>query len=275
MYSDAHTHLNSDTLFSNRERHLDDFCGVWGTLLINIGVDAIYNQRAITIAQASVGRTDCVVKAAIWYHPCIVAEQSLDISTYSAMLDTLREQITQHRQYIVALGEVGVDLHRHHDYDTTILQQTLFDKQCQLASELWLSLVIHSRDAFTETVDIIQHYPNLPVYFHCRGYGVAEVDYLLTHRKQLALWFCANTSYPKAQSIRDSLLYYIQQKSPDHALLLETDAPYLAIQSQRWDIQTPAQIPLLYAYIANLMHIQPQPLADQVLQDCKQRYWLA
>jgi len=47
------------------------------------------------------------------------------------------------------------------------LQQELFDRQCKLAQELELPLIIHSRDAFDETLDIVKSYTNIKIYFHC------------------------------------------------------------------------------------------------------------
>lgn len=68
MYFDSHTHLNDDKLFSEWESYLDRFIEASGAGLVNIGLDKLHNQRAISIAQQS-DQKKCVVKATIGYHP--------------------------------------------------------------------------------------------------------------------------------------------------------------------------------------------------------------
>lgn len=280
MFYDAHTHLNADQLFPDRKQHLEDFCNRGWKGLINIGVDQTYNDRALEIAQKWDKQEVCFVKAAIGYHPCIVDEQTLDTSKIKNLVTTLESEIRKHQSEVVALWEIGVDLYRWESKETKLLQQELFDRQCQLATELKLPIVIHSRAAFEETIEILNQHPTLDIYFHCRGYSPKELDKLSTFFWHCWTWFCGNVSYPKAQELRDSLHHLIKNywwleylakldyssinkdtksmfwqlttdnRQPDIRLLLETDAPYLAIQSERWQIQTPAKIKLLYEFIA-------------------------
>jgi TatD DNase family protein len=103
------------------------------------------------------------------------------------------------------------------------VQQELFVKHCELAQELKLPLVIHSRDGFQETLDILQNYKDLVIYFHCRGYGPEEYKILENMFPKLFIGFCGNVTYKKAQALRDTL-----DIVSDDKLLLETDAPYLS-----------------------------------------------
>jgi TatD DNase family protein len=284
MFYDAHTHLNSKQLFPDRKLHLEDFYNCWGKGLINIGVDQLYNQRALEIASQREKQEQCMVKAAIGYHPCIVDEQSLQKSDIWRLISNLRSQIAWNREHIIALGEIGVDLYRWESKETKILQQELFDTQCHLATELKLPIIIHSRAAFDETMEILNHHHTLDIYFHCRGYSPTQLDKLSTFFWHCWTWFCGNISYPKAQELRDSLSHLIMnywwwnfwQVTTDNwqsiRVLLETDAPYLAIQSERWQVQTPAKIGLLYEYVAQLLQIEQKTLQAVLAENFRLLY---
>jgi TatD DNase family protein len=273
MFYDSHTHLNSNQLFPDRKKHLEDFCKIGWKWLINIGVDHIYNDRAIQIAEQWTQQETYFVKAAIGFHPCIVDEQSLQKSHIPTLISDLKSQISNDRNHIVAIWEIGVDLYRWESKETKLIQQELFDRQCHLANELQLPIVIHSRAAFDETIEVVNHHPTLDIYFHCRGYGPTQLDKLSTFFWHCWTGFCGNVSYPKAQELRDSLHHLVNnywwwsfwQLTTDNwqseiRLLLETDAPYLAMQLQRWQTQTPEKIGLLYEYVSELLQVEQKTL---------------
>ena len=88
--------------------------------------------------------------------------------------------------------------------------------------------MIHSRDAFAETFEIIKHYPDLTFYFHCRGYGPDEINQLLEIFPKIFFGFDGNSSYPKSDHLRASA-----RLLPKEKILIETDAPYLSPEAFR------------------------------------------
>ncbi|MBQ5945362.1 TatD family hydrolase [bacterium] len=68
-----------------------------------------------------------------------------------------------------------MDLH-FPENPTTGVQQNALVKQAQLARKLNLPLMIHSRDAFHETMEVLKDFSDLKIYFHSRGYGKDELD---------------------------------------------------------------------------------------------------
>ncbi len=74
-----------------------------------------------------------------------------------------------HHALIAAIGECGMDAH-YPDYTTTIrsVQQAFFRRQCLLAREYNLPIVIHSRDAFDETYEVLEEFTDVSIYMHCR-----------------------------------------------------------------------------------------------------------
>lgn len=82
-------------------------------------------------------------------------------------MSELEKLYTENKEYIIAIGECGIDVHYPNGAATIELQKKLFRKQCLLAQTLKLPIVIHSRDDFQSTFDIIKEFKNEKIYFHC------------------------------------------------------------------------------------------------------------
>ena len=268
MYYDAHTHLNDDTLFAKRPTYLQYFIDAGGVWLVNVGVDHAWSQKAIDIAiQAAKDFSSIRVKATIGYHPSEVCFEKIKNSEdIHIAIDWLKKLYTENTGHIVAIGECGIDM--HYDGDPHIeLQKELFAQQCDLAQELKLPIVIHSRDDFASTFDVIKNYKKEKIYFHCRGYGPDEIKILQDFFPQLWIGFCGNISYPKAQALRDSL-YATRPES----IVLETDAPYLAPQVKRWQTNEPANVIHIYEYVASILDTDLQKFQENIVTNIKKLY---
>ena len=131
----------------------------------------------------------------------------------------------------VAVGETGLD--NYHHFATPDEQQRLFDAQIDLAAQLGLPLVIHSRDADEATAAALERFEGTVV-LHCfsspgllrtaleRGYYVS---------------FAGNVTYPKAAELRECAA-----RVPSERILAETDSPYLAPQPLRGRPNEPANV---------------------------------
>ena len=250
---DAHCHLNEQGLFSDWKQHVQAFIDLWGKGLVMAGANKEYNEKGIHIAEESLNFfPDFFLKTCIGLHPGDIHQ----------LKKSLKDEITQlklryqkHPSLIIAIGECWIDHHYPEYQQYHNAQKELFALQCDLAQELQLPIVIHSRDAFTETLDILKHYPELTIYFHCRGYGPEEIKQLQSLFPKLFIGYAGNISYPKADEIRASLL-----QTATHQLLLETDAPYLAPQKFRGSINTPQNIKENWRFIAELIGITEDEL---------------
>lgn len=259
---DSHTHLNQELLFPDRKEHLLQFIQQWGRGLVNAGANWWYNERGILIAEEAKNLfPECRVKTAVGFHPCDV--KSLGRSLQEA-LAKLKNQISTHRWHIVAIGECGIDLHFDTEWKTLDLQKEVFQAQCELAREVNLPIVIHSRDAFDQTFDILKNYSDLIIYFHCWGYGINELQKLIDKFPRLFVWFCGNISYPKADNLRESVRIL-----PQNQLLIETDAPYLSPQEVRGQMNTPKNIVKTGQFIAKILHLEEKQLWKQV----EENFW--
>ena len=114
-------------------------------------------------------------------------------------------------------------MHRPGGHESILQQKELFALQCDLAQELHLPVVIHTRDDRYSTRDIVKLYPDVMFYRHCRGYDsekLAHIDKYCTH---YMIGYTGIITYPKAESLRECLSLTKLQH-----IAIETDAPYLA-----------------------------------------------
>ena len=254
-YYDAHTHLNDPKLYPDRATIINQFHTKGGQWLTIIGLDTMSSQLAIDICDEYVDHP-VAVRATIGVHPCFVHDRP-DQSDFSHLFDTL-VAMSQH-PHVVGIGECGTDLH----YPTTPvqhqLQKDLFAIQCEVAKATRLPLVIHSRDDWEGTMDVLCMYPDLPIYMHCWWYTSEQYDRLSHHTEQLRIGLCGNVTYPKATGLHE-----MARCIADRHLLIETDAPYLAPQDIRWQTNTSAYIPSIYQAIARLRGVDESVLAQHV-----------
>jgi len=256
MYIDTHTHLNSPKLFSKAWKILSQFENMWWTKLLNVWVDENYNQRAIDLVDKY--DTNIDVKASIWYHPSEVVFGKITKDNLSNKMDALEKLYNTNKSKIVAIWECGID--RHYTKDDKIkLQQTLLNNQAQLARKFDVPIIVHSRDGFQETIDILNDFRDLKVYFHCRGYGVKQIETVQDIFDKVWIGFAGNLTYPKADKLDNSLM-----KVKLNSLFLETDAPYLAPQAKRWKQNSPVYIKYLYEYVAKKLDISLIDLQSQI-----------
>jgi len=153
-----------------------------------------------------------IVKATIGYHPgeCGTVDPSVnhaDIITeenIQSKIDGLRSLYEANKEYIVAIGECGIDTFFLGSEDHLPLQKKLFILQCNLARELHLPLVVHVRKDFESAFAILKNYTDLTIHFHCRGFGTEEIKRLKDLKiKRLFIGFCGNVTYKNAHNLRD------------------------------------------------------------------------
>lgn len=200
-----------------------------------------------------------IVKSTIWWHPLECVDGTIVSDDIPAKMQWLRQLYSDNKRYVVAIGETGLDVHYSNWSETIETQKRLFIEHCEFARETWLPLVVHSRDAFQETFDILKDYKDLVIYFHCRGYGPQEFEILNSEFKKLFVGFCGNITYKKTDALRETL-----KTIPLTQLLLETDAPYLTPQIVRGQDNHPANVKYIYDFVAEQLHIDLEALSQQI-----------
>lgn len=209
------------------------------TRIVTIGTGIESSRAALALADEHEG-----VFAALGVDPHQAA------SPDAGRLDELRA-LLEHPKAI-AVGETGLDNARRHASPADQLR--LFDAQLALADELALPVVVHSRDAETETAAALAPFVGT-VILHC--FSSPRLLPVAVERRYFVS-FAGNVTYPKASDLRDSAAAV----APDR-LLVETDSPYLAPQPVRGRPNEPAYVVHTIAALAEVRRVESAALAAQ------------
>ncbi len=231
--TDSHAHLDAcEDSAGAIERALE--AGVTRVITIGTGIDSC--RRALALAEEHEG-----IFAALGIDPHQAS------SPEARRLGELRELLGHPKA--VAVGETGLDTVRQ--LASPGDQRRLFDEQLELASELGLPVVVHSREAEEETAAALEGFAG-QVVLHCfsspglltvavaRGYYVS---------------FAGNVTYPKAADLREAAAAV-----PLDRLLVETDTPYLAPQPVRGRPNEPAHLLHTITTLAEVRELTPDDL---------------
>ncbi len=167
---------------------------------------------------------------------------------------------------VMAIGEIGLDYYRN--LSPREMQKKVFKAQLEIASKISLPVIIHSRDAGEEVLEMINNFPNLTGVVHCFS------GTLLQARKLIELgWYIGITgavTFPKA-----AILQEVVCATPLEWLLLETDAPYLAPQGHRGQRNEPSYLVEIAATVATMKNIEVSAVAEQTTANARKLFKLA
>ena len=153
----------------------------------------------------------------------------------------------------VAIGEIGLDYHFERESEPQ--QNELFHLQMDLAKECGLPVVIHSRDAANDTVDVLSEHAGARGVIHCFS---GEMDFA---KKSLDLGFYISVSgvvtFKNANELRESIKFV-----PLDRLLIETDSPFLAPAPFRGKINEPAFVTYVAKMVAKVKGVDVETIAE-------------
>ncbi|TKB09161.1 TatD family deoxyribonuclease [Desulforhopalus sp. IMCC35007] len=211
--------------------------------IITIGIDLPSSKAAVKLAQKHKG-----VYATIGVHPHDV--DHLDEHTYEA----LRLLYRNHKQQIVGYGEIGLDYVKM--YSEPANQRKHFTRQLELAQNLGLPVVIHNREADTDTLFTLQAQKNFPNggIMHCFSgdydFAVKIIDMGL------------KISIPGVVTFKNATkLQEVVTKIPIEHMIVETDGPFLSPHPFRGKRNEPAHVLFTAMKIAELKNISIDEVA--------------
>jgi TatD DNase family protein len=236
-WTDNHCHLDDERMAGGASVAIAAAHASGVDRMITIGTDATRSRMAIDIAAAHDG-----VWATVGLHPHDAKD---GVDTIVPLLD---------EPGVVAIGECGLDY--HYDNSPRDAQRTAFAAQIALAHARALPLVIHTREAWDDTFDILasEGVPPTTV-FHCFTGGAEEAKRCLALGAFLS--FSGIVTFPKAADVRMAAAL-----CPLDRLLVETDAPYLTPVPHRGKPNEPAFVPLVGAAIAEVKDIAVDAVAE-------------
>lgn len=252
MLIDSHVHLDDRRYDKDRDRIIKSLKNDGIELVLNIGADL-----QTSIASVSLAEKYDNVYAVVGVHPHSAKE--VDDST----LEILKSFAS--RDKVVAIGEIGLDF--HYDNSPRDVQRKWFRKQLELAKEVDLPVVIHSRDATQETFDIIKEAQDgkLRGVLHCYS---DSVEIALEYIK---LGFYISLGGPVTFN-NAKVPKEVAKAVPLDKLLIETDSPYLTPTPNRGKRNEPAYVRFVAAEIAELRGISFDDLVKATNKNTKELF---
>ncbi|MFO7591850.1 MAG: TatD family hydrolase [Acidimicrobiia bacterium] len=225
-WTDSHCHVQQCE--GGPDAALDRARAAAVTGMVVVGTDAATSREAIALAARHPD-----VRATVGLHPHEASRLGEEWPELVALAGS---------PGVVAIGEAGFDLHyRHSEPDA---QEEAFRLQIRLAKQLDRALVIHTREAWADTLRVLadEGVPERTL-FHCFTGGPAEASACVEIGAHLS--FSGIISFKGADDVRDAA-----RVTPLDRMLVETDAPYLAPVPHRGRENEPALVAVVGAALA-------------------------
>jgi TatD DNase family protein len=226
-FIDSHCHIDGPEFDADREEVIARAHAAGVINMLNV-VSGDLQSGAFERTVALAGLYESIF-AAIGVHPH-------DAKHFDGVTAYRLSSLARQSKRVIAWGEIGLDY--HYDYSPRDVQREVFRQQLRLAREINLPVVIHSREADDDTVEILRDelngYERAGV-MHCFGGGLA----LARGALELGFYvsFAGNLTFKKAENLRD-----IARQIPLDRLLVETDCPYLTPVPFRGKRNEPARV---------------------------------
>lgn len=238
---DSHAHYDSERFEEDRHQLLESLPGLGVCGVLDVGCDFPSSQAAVELAARYPH-----VYASVGYHP-----HEADSYTEEDMEKLLK---LFESPKVRAIGEIGLDY--HYDFSPREVQRQVFIRQLELAAERNLPVIIHSREATAETLEILGRFPGLQGVVHCFS-GSAETAAQLV-KMGWHIGFTGVITFQNARRILEACPVV-----PADRILLETDCPYMTPVPFRRERCWSPFIGLTAQKMAEIRGEDPQALIDQ------------
>lgn len=240
MIFETHAHYDDDKFTEDRDELILAVHESGVHPIINVGASIHSTQTTLELAKHYP-----FIYAAVGVHPSDVADLNEDTFAW------LKEQTTYAKT--VAVGEIGLDYYWDKEADVQEKQRYWFGRQLQLAREANLPVIIHSRDAAADTLQVMRdnHAETIPGVIHCYSYSPELAQEFV--RMGYYIGVGGVVTFKNAKKLVETV-----QTIPMERILLETDSPYMAPEPHRGTRNDSRNIPYVIAKIAELKGITPQ-----------------
>lgn len=245
---DSHVHLNDERFDQDREAVFKriqeemDF-------VVNIGYDLESSQISIDYAKKYP-----FIYATIGLHPAEEGE-------YTEDLDRSFEEMAKEEK-VLAIGEIGLDYHWM--IRSKELQQEIFRKQLALAERVGKPVVIHTREAMEDTIQILKEFPKVTGILHCYP-GSVETARQMIDRFYLGIG--GVLTFKNAKKLVD-----VVREIPLEHLILETDCPYMAPTPYRGQRNEPIYTKEVAMKIAEIKGVSYEEVVEITNKNTRKAY---
>lgn len=251
---DTHAHYDDEAFDEDRDAILTSLSENGIARVVNVGASLASCRRTIELMNEYE-----YVYGAIGVHPSETAE--LDDEAFA----WLRQQCQLEK--CVAVGEIGLDY--YWDEPDRELQKEWFRRQLHLAKEIGKPVIIHSRDAAKDTVDLMteEHAEEIGGVIHCYSYTKETAEVFL----KMGFYFGIGgvLTFKNAKKLKEAVAYI-----PLDRIVLETDCPYLAPEPNRGKRNSSLNIPYVVKALAELKGVEEETVRQSAWENAHRLYRL-
>lgn len=230
MLFDTHAHYDDRRFDGMRDELLSGMPERGVGLILNASASLDSSRESVALAARYP-----FVYAAVGVHPEECGDMTdADLAEIEALLDVPK---------VVALGEIGLDY--HYDTPPRDVQRHWFSRQLELAARRRVPVIIHDREAHADALDAVKRHPGLTGVFHCYS-GSAEMAAELVNMG-FYISFTGNITFKNARKAPEVI-----KAIPLERMLIETDAPYLAPEPYRGQLNHSGYVHRVAEVIAEL-----------------------
>jgi TatD DNase family protein len=254
MIFETHAHYDDEAFDIDREEMLQSLHGAGIEYVVNVGASIESCKETLELT-----RKYPQVYGAIGVHPSDTGE--LDEEKFLWIKEALKES------KIIAVGEIGLDY--YWDTPERNIQKIWFERQMELAKEVKLPAIIHSRDAAADTLDMIKGCDLKQVggVIHCFSYGKEMAKSYLDMGFYLGIG--GVVTFKNARIIKEVVEY-----APIDQIVLETDSPYLSPEPYRGKRNSSLNLTYVAKEIATLKGMEYEQVIEITYNNAKRMYRL-
>jgi TatD DNase family protein len=240
---DSHCHLDDQQFDADREETIERAraAGVEAMMAIGTGNGPPDLEAAVRLADRYP-----FIHATVGVHPHDAAKATEE--TFAAL-----RRLADHPK-VQALGEIGLDY--HYDFSPRDVQRSVFERQLSIAEEAGKPVVIHTREAWDDTLAVLRSRWQGGGIMHCFTGDEQQARAALDLGFHLA--FGGVLTFPKADAVRQAA-----RITPADRLLVETDCPYLSPVPRRGKRNEPAFLVETVRRLAEVRHVSIEEIARQ------------
>jgi len=247
---DTHCHIDNEMYDEDREILIKEMEKEL-ELAVNIGYDIDSTKNSIELA-----KKHDFIYATAGIHPC-------DIKIYSDEIEAEIKELAKDEK-VIAIGEIGLDYYWMNDSKED--QQIAFRRQLEIAKELNLPVVIHTRDSMEDTINILKEYPTVEGIMHCYPGSFESAKQLMD---RFYFGYGGVVTFKNAKNIKKAVT-----EIPLERIIVETDSPYLTPAPYRGKRNSPTYVKHVAEEIARLKEMELEEVVKILNENAKKAYRL-
>lgn len=253
MIFESHAHYDDEKFDEDRETLLGSLPSNGIECVVNVGASMKSSQTTYELTKKY-----SYVYGAVGVHPNETGELTEDD------MEILKNMVLSNKK-IISIGEIGLDY--YWDEPERIIQKKWFERQIELARELKLPMIIHSRDAAADTWDIMNscRCGEIGGVVHCFSYAKEEAA------KYLDMGFYIGiggvVTFKNGKKMKEVAGY-----TPLDRILVETDSPYLSPEPNRGKRNSSLNLPYVVAELAHIKGVSEEEIIDVTNKNARKMF---